>query len=211
MIPRPKHPWPVVKAALTVIGLMLPAACITGQAPDAPLRPELTSTENYLIGPGDTLQIFVWRNPELTTTVPVRPDGRVSTPLNEDVAAAGKTPTVLARDIEKVLSRYVQSPIVTVIPSQFFGPFDQQIRVVGQAAQPRAIPYRANMSVLDVMIEVGGLTEFAAGNRAKVLRHVGGEETAYRVRLDDLLRDGDVTANVGMAPGDILIIPEAWF
>jgi polysaccharide export outer membrane protein len=171
-----------------------------------------TAGPDYIIGPGDTLQIFVWRNPELTTTIPVRPDGRITVPLVEDIQATGKTPTQLARDMEEVLKQYVQEPIVNVIVSRFVGPFGQQIRVVGEAAKPQAIPYRANLSVLDAMIEVGGLTKFAAGNRAVIVRPgANGSETSLRVRLDDLLRNGDVTANAKMLPGDILIIPQSWF
>ena len=166
----------------------------------------------YQIGPGDTLQVFVWRNPDLTVTVPVRPDGRISVPLIEDLVVTGKTPTVVARDIEHSLQTYVQDPIVTVIVSNFVGPFTQQVRVVGEAAQPQAIPYRDNMSALDVMIAAGGLTRFAAGNRAVIARSVGnGQTQEIRVRLSDLLKDGDLTANVAMAPGDVLIVPQSWF
>ena len=166
---------------------------------------------DYIIGPGDTLQIFVWRNPELSTSVPVRPDGRISTPLVEDVQAIGKTPTALARDLENVLKQYVQEPIVNVIVTGFIGPFGQQVRVVGEAARPQAIPYRANMSVLDVMIAVGGLTRFAAGNRAIIYRSIEGKDETQRVRLDDLLKDGDVSANIKVLPGDVVIIPQSWF
>jgi len=166
----------------------------------------------YQIGPGDTLQVFVWRNPDLTTTVPVRPDGRISVPLIEDLVVTGKTPTVVARDIENSLKAYVQDPIVTVIVSNFVGPFTQQVRVVGEAAQPQAIPYRDNMSVLDVMIAAGGLTRFAAGNRAVIARNVGnGQTQEIRVRLADLLKDGDLSANIAMVPGDVLIVPQSWF
>jgi polysaccharide biosynthesis/export protein len=166
---------------------------------------------DYIIGPGDSLQIFVWRNPELSTTIPVRPDGRISTPLVEDVQAIGKTPTALARDLENVLKQYVQEPIVNVIVTSFVGPFGQQVRVVGEAARPQAIAYRANMSILDVMISVGGLTRFAAGNRAIIYRSIEGKDESQRVRLDDLLKDGDVSANVKVLPGDIVIIPQSWF
>ncbi|MBF0391640.1 MAG: polysaccharide biosynthesis/export family protein [Alphaproteobacteria bacterium] len=166
---------------------------------------------NYLIGPGDELQIFVWRNPELSTSVKVRPDGKISIPLIEDLVSAGKPPTLLARDIERALKEYVRDPIVTVIVADFVGPFNQQVRVVGEAAEPQAIPYRQEMTVLDVLIEAGGLTEFAAGNRAVIVRRSEGRNDAYRVRLDDLLKDGDVSANVPMVPGDILIIPQSWF
>jgi polysaccharide biosynthesis/export protein len=173
--------------------------------------PVNTPGPDYLIGPGDNLQIFVWRNPELTATVPVRPDGRISVPLVEDMPAVGKTPTMLARDVEQVLKQYVQEPIVNVIVTGFVGPFGQQIRVVGEAAKPQAISFRANMSVLDVMIDVGGLTRFAAGNRAVIVRKVDGKDEEQRVRLDDLIKDGDVSANVKMLPGDILIIPQSYF
>lgn len=165
----------------------------------------------YEIGPGDNLQIFVWENPELSVTVPVRPDGHINTPLVEDLPAAGRTPTELARDMEESLSRFVRNPVVTVIVSGFVGQPDAQIRVVGEAAEPQALLYRERMTLLDVMIAVGGLTEFAAGNRAKLIREVGGERRAETVRLDDLIREGDITADVAVRPGDILIIPEAWF
>lgn len=168
-------------------------------------------TPDYLIGPGDNLSIFVWRNPDLSMVVPVRPDGRLSVPLIEDLQAAGKTPTALARDIEGVLKQYVQDPIVTVIITGFNGPFAQQVRVVGEAARPQAIPYRDNMTVLDLMIQVGGLTQFAAGNRAVLVRGGTGQEQQFRVYLDDLIKDGKVGANVGVLPGDILIIPQSWF
>lgn len=181
--------------------------------PDAPsLTGEVTGEPaEYIIGPGDSLRFFVWGNPELSETVPVRPDGRISVPLIEDMPAGGKTPSQLARDVEEVLAQFIQNPIVTVIVLNFVGPFDQSVRVVGEAAQPQAIPYRANMTVLDAMIAVGGLTEFAAGNDTVVVREEGGERLNYRVRLDDLLKDGDVTANVELIPGDILIIPQSFF
>ncbi len=166
---------------------------------------------DYIIGPGDQLDIFVWRNPELTQSVPVRPDGKISVPLVEDLPAANKTATELAREIEHALSKFVRDPLVTVIVSDFQGVYQTQVRVVGQAAEPRALPYRDNMTLLDVMIAVGGLTEFAAGNRSKLVRTVDGETVQATVRLEDLIRDGDISANVPVAPGDIIIIPEAWF
>jgi len=165
----------------------------------------------YIIGPGDQLEIFVWRNPELTQTVPVRPDGKISVPLVEDLPAAGKTATQLGREIEHALATFVRDPLVTVIVSDFQGVFETQVRVVGQAADPRALPYRDNMTLLDVMIAVGGLTEFAAGNRAKLVRTVDGQTSEATVRLEDLIRDGDISANAPVAPGDVIIIPEAWF
>ncbi len=166
----------------------------------------------YRIGSDDNLQIFVWRNAELSTNVPVGPDGKITIPLIEDLAATGKTPTELARDIEKALSVYIQDPIVTVMVTGFVGPFQDRIRVVGEAAQPQALPYRSTMTLLDVMISVGGLTDFAAGNRATITRNAsGGRQKQYAVRLDDLLRDGDMSANVRIMPGDVIVVPEAWF
>ena len=156
------------------------------------------------------MQIFVWRNPEVSQSVTVRPDGKITTPLVEDLQASGRTPTQLARDIEKVLETYIRQPIVTVIMGGFGGPYSEQIRVVGEAAKPQSIPYREKMSLLDVMILVGGLTQFADGNEAKIVRVVEGQQQQYRVRIDDLLKDGDITANVDMLPGDILIVPESW-
>ena len=196
-------------AATLALGL---AAC-ADRDPPAPSNVQVQQpvTPDYKIGPLDTIQIFVWQSPEFTVTVPVRPDGRISTPLIEDLEATGRTPTQLARDIEEKLKVYVQDPLVTVIVSGFAGPFDQQVRVVGEALQPRAIPYRANMTMLDVMIEVGGLTEFASGNRAVLARGQTGNQTTFNVRLDDLLRDGDIRANVPVLPGDVVIIPQSWF
>jgi polysaccharide export outer membrane protein len=166
---------------------------------------------DYFIGPLDTLSIFVWRNPELSQSVPVRPDGRISIPLVQDLAAAGKTPTQLASDIEGQLKKFVQDPIVTVIVTSFNGPYSRQVRVVGEAAHPQAIAYRDNMTLLDVMIASGGLTLYASGNRSTIVRTVGDKETSFRVRIADLIKDGDVSANVQMLPGDVLIIPQAWF
>jgi len=193
---------------LVLLGL---AAC--SSEPELP--PASAATEGpgpqYIIGPLDSLNIFVWRNPEVSETVPVRPDGRISVPLIEDLPAAGKTPTQLARDIEGQLKKYIQDPIVTVIVTQFNGPFSRQVRVIGEASHPSAIPYRDNMTLLDVMIAVGGVTQFAAGNRATIVRAVDNKQAEYRVRVDDLVKYGDVSANVQMLPGDVLIIPQAWF
>ena len=166
---------------------------------------------DYLIGPGDNIEIIVWRNPEISMSVPVRPDGKITTPLVEDLLASGKTATQLARDIEETLSKYIQEPVVTVIVTNFVGPYSEQIRVIGEAAEPRALPYRENMSLMDVLIAVGGITDFAAGNRASIIRNVDGEQKQFRVRLNDLIRDGDISANVQMKQGDILIIPESFF
>jgi len=170
-----------------------------------------TGDYTYLIGPGDSVNIFVWRNPEISNSVTVRPDGKITSPLVEELLASGKTPEQLARDVEEVLSTYIKEPIVTVMVSGFVGPYSEQIRIVGEAANPQAIPYREKMTALDVMIAVGGLTEFAAGNRASVVRVVDGEQKAYQIKLNDLLRNGDINANVDMKPGDVLIIPESFF
>ncbi len=190
--------------------LALGACTVTPDLPQATSAPP-TETPLYRIGPGDMLKVFVWRNLDLSETVPVRPDGRVSTPLLEDIVAVNKTPTALAREIEKKLAKFIQDPLVTVIVTQFVGPFSQQVRVVGEAAEPKAIPYRANMTALDVMIEVGGLTKFAAGNKATIVRASNGGQEQFNVRLDDLIKDGDISANVALYPGDILIIPESFF
>ncbi len=199
-------------AILLVAGWAITLAAGCASPPYADSLPEAQIAEyDYIIGPGDNLGIFVWRNPELSQTVEVRPDGKISAPLVEDLVASGKTATALAREIEEVLSTYVRDPLVTVIVSNFQGVFDTQIRVVGEAAQPTALPYKANMSLLDVMIAVGGLTEFAAGNKARLVRTVNGEQQEMIVRIEDLLKSGDISANVKIAPGDIVIIPEAWF
>ncbi len=180
--------------------------------PTAPLvNKEETDGLPYRIGSDDSLSIFVWRNGELSTGVSVRPDGKITIPLIEDLPAVNKTPTELARDIEKELSKYIQDPIVTVIVQRFVGPFADRVRIVGEAARPQALPYRSTMTLLDVMISVGGITEFAAGNRATITRAVEGKPKTYRVYIDDLLRNGDMSANVKILPGDIIVIPEAWF
>jgi len=198
--------WSWFLAALAAA--MLAACGSHPAAPEKAASPDFNY--NYLIGPLDTLQIIVWRNPDLSTTVPVRPDGKVSVPLVEDVNAIGKTPTQLARDVEKAMSRFIRDPVVTVLVTQFNGPYGEQIRVVGEAARPQALPYRQRMTLLDVMIAVGGLTDFADGNNASVLRTAEGGRQ-YRVRLKDLVRRGDVSANVEMRPGDVVIIPQSWF
>lgn len=174
--------------------------------------PAIASTEDYsyIIGPGDDLNIIVWRNPELSMSVPVRPDGKFSTPLIEEFVAQGKNPVEIARDVEKLLAKYVRDPIVTVIVTGFVGPYDQQIRVVGEATKPQVLSYKKKMSLLDVMIAVGGLTDFAAGNDATILRS-GDANKQYSVRLKDLVKRGDISANVEMKPGDILIIPQSLF
>ena len=200
-----------------LLGVASLAAC--SSTPPAPVVGGASPTSgsgaiehsNYQIGPGDVLDIFVWRNPEISTQVPVRPDGKISTPLIEDMVAVGKTPSQLARDMEVVLATFIKSPSVNVIVTQFQGTFAEQVRVVGQAANPQAVPYREGMTVLDVMIAVGGLGEFAAGNRAKLVRKVDGVTREYRVRLSDLLDKGEIKHNVDIKPGDVLIIPESFF
>lgn len=196
-------------ATVLVISAAAIAGCATEPPPISQTPPP--AFNEYLIGPGDGLQVFVWRNPELSVAVPVRPDGRISVPLVEDMPAAGKSPTILARDLEKELKRFIQEPLVTVIVTGFIGPYSQQIRVIGEAARPQAIPYRQDMSVLDVMVEVGGLTRFAAGNRAVLIRRAGGKEVQIPVYLDSLLKDGNVAANQPVQPGDVLIVPQSWF
>jgi polysaccharide export outer membrane protein len=164
---------------------------------------------DYVIGPGDTLQIFVWQHPEVSVTIPVRPDGRISTPLVEDVPAVGKTPTELARDLEGRIGQYIRSPSVSVIVTSFVGTFANQVRVVGKATAPQAIPYRNGMTLLDVMIQVGGLAETAAGNRSKIIRREGDQQVEIPVKVGDLLNKGRIGANLAMQPGDVLIIPES--
>lgn len=169
--------------------------------------------EEYVIGPLDELTIFVWRNPELGAKVQVRPDGRITTPLITDLAAVGKTPTMLSEDIKKQLSKYIEEPLVSVIVNEFAGTFSQQVRIVGATEKPASIPFRANMTLLDAMISVGGLSEFAAGNKAKLIRFdkEAGNQQEYALRLSDLLRKGDSQANVTLMPGDVIIIPESMF
>ena len=187
----------------------------TEQAAPAPLPPSTAAmapvNPDYLIGPGDSVNIIVWRNPEVSMTVPVRPDGKITTPLVEDLPAAGKTSTQLARDVEKALSKFIQQPVVTVVVTGFVGTYGQQIRVIGQAARPQALPYRRDMSLMDVLIAVGGVTEFASGNKANIIRTIDGKQTKMPVRLHDLIKEGDISANIYMRPGDVLIIPESFF
>jgi polysaccharide export outer membrane protein len=197
-------------AALVLVSVML-IACAGGQEVVSEPAPEKVEQNEYRIGPGDTLQVFVWNHPELTVTVPVRPDGMISTPLIAGVAAASKTASQLAKDLETALAEFVRNPTVSVMVTGFVGSYADQIRVVGQAAMPQSLPYRANMSLLDVMIAVGGLAEFAAGNRSVLVREEGQKRLRIPVRLRDLVDKGDITANVPMRPGDVLIIPESRF
>lgn len=192
-------------------GAFLVAALAACSGPQGPAPAQTPSPDyNYLIGPLDVLQILVWRNPDLSISVPVRPDGKVSVPLVEDLPVLGKNPTQLARDIEKAMSKFVRDPVVTVIVTNFVGPFTEQVRVIGEATRPQALAYRHKMTLLDVMIAVGGITDFADGNSATLLRTADGGKQ-YNVRLKDLIKRGDVSANIEMRPGDVLIIPESWF
>ena len=194
------------------IFLLMLSGCATTEYPPLEGGPAPAQvTPDYIIGAGDSIDIFVWRNPELSSGVTVRPDGKITTPLVEDVPASGKTPTQLARDMEKELSVYVKNPVVTVMVGGFVGPYAEQIRVVGQATNPQARPYRDQMTLLDLMIAVGGLTEFADGNKSIVVRVIDGEWQQFGVRIDDLINGADISANTYVLPGDILIVPESWF
>ncbi len=197
--------WVMLLAVL--IGL---SGCATNY-PMAPAKIGKQADWNYLIGPGDSVSVFVWRNPDISGTFPVRPDGKMTMHLVEDMPASGKTPTHLARDLEKALSKYIQDPIVTVVVAGGVGPFSQQVRVIGQATKPQALNYREHMSLIDLMIDVGGITEFAAGNKAYILRTVDGKQERLGVRLDDLVNGGDISADVPILPGDVLVIPESFF
>ena len=194
--------------------LMIAASAFifAGCASKYPAAPTSAASDNYnyIIGPGDNVNIQVWRNPELSMSVPVRPDGRITGPLVEDLVAMGKTPTALARDMEKELSKFIRDPVVTVIVTGFVGPYSEQIRVIGEAAKPQTLPYKQKMTILDVMIAVGGITDFADGNSATILR-TSENNAQYRVRLKDLVKRGDFSANVEMKPGDVLVIPQSWF
>jgi polysaccharide export outer membrane protein len=203
-----------IRTTIALVLMYVLVGCSTPSLPPATLHQSNTVDINsykYLIGAGDTLNIFVWRNPEVSGTFVVRPDGMITTSLVEDIQVSGKTPTELARAIEEILSTYLRDPVVTVTVNSFVGPFSEQIRVVGEAAQPRSINYTQNMTLLDVMIQVGGLTEFANGNSAVLVRIENGEQKQYDIYIDDLIRNGEISANVDMLPGDIIVIPETWF
>jgi len=191
---------------------VLAGAVVSGCSGSLPPAPSVAASGDYsyLIGPGDTVNIVVWRNPELSMPVPVRPDGKLASPLIEDLPAIGKNPTELARDIEKELSKLIRDPVVTVIVTNFVGTYSEQIRVIGEATRPQALPYKQKMTLLDVMIAVGGLTDFADGNNATIMRAADGGKQ-YSVRIKDLVKRGDITANVEMIPGDVLVIPRSWF
>ena len=195
---------------LLMVGML--TACANNPVyPPAPAKASGASDWMYLLGPGDSVNVFVWGNPEVSGSFPIRPDGMMTMNLVEDLPASGKSPTQLAREIEKILARYIQDPVVTVIVAGGVGPYSQQIRVLGEAAKPQTLVYREDMSLVDVMITVGGLSDFAAGNRASILRIVDGKPQQFGVRLEDLVKDGDLSANVEMRPGDLLVIPESFF
>ena len=210
-------------AALVVLGLLplggcadisnpfAPGGLLGPPAPPPPAAAAPLPTAEYVIGPGDQLGIFVYDSPQLSSDVPVRPDGRISTPLIQTIVAAGKTPTQLGHDMEDRLKEFIKDPRVTIIVRGFVGPLDRQIRVIGEAADPLALPYREHLTLLDLMIASKGLTRYAAGNRAVIVRRNGDRQDSIGVRLSDLLKDGDISQNVEMQPGDTLIIPQSWF
>lgn len=186
-----------------------PAIPIPGAAAQTPATPAPSVGADYIVGPGDTLQIFVWRNPELTTTVPVRPDGKITTPLVQDMIAVGKSPSQLARDIEVVLAEYIRSPQVNVIVTIPVSAFSK-VQVIGQVTSPQSLPYREGMRVLDAVLATGGLTEFAAGNRSKIVRKQDGKQSELKVRIADLINKGDMRYNLELRPGDVLVIPQSY-
>lgn len=193
------------------LGLAVLSGCASSPVDVANLSGDNSFKHEYLIGPGDNLHISVWHYPDLSLTAPVRPDGNITTPLVEDMQASGKTSTQLARDIEKALGKFIKEPIVTVTVTGFSGPYGEQIRIIGQAVKPQALPYRNGMSLMDVLILVGGMTPYASGNRAHVIRNYEGKMKKFPVRLNDLLKDGDLSANIPMRPGDVLVIPQSFF
>jgi polysaccharide export outer membrane protein len=198
-----------LRLAFAALAIGVLAGCTTPKYPPAPIDAQ-TADYNYRIGPLDTVNVIVWRNSDLSIVVPVRPDGKITTPLVDDMVAIGKTPTELERDIEKALTKFIRDPVVTIVVTNFAGPVNEQIRVTGEATKPQIMPYRKDMTLLDVMIAVGGLTDFADGNAATIYRVADGGKI-YSVRLRDLVKRGDISANVEMKPGDILIIPQSWF
>lgn len=197
--------------AIVMLALSTLAACGTVSAQVPALAPPAAADDNeYVIGPGDSLQVYVWRNPELTTTVPVRPDGKISTPLVEDMVAVGKTPSQLARDIEAVLAEYIRQPQVNIIVSTAVSTFSQ-VKVIGQVTNPQAIAYREGMTVMDAVLAAGGLGPYAAGNRSKLVRAEGGSSREFRLKLSDLLNKGDLSQNLALKPGDVIVVPESRF
>ncbi len=202
----------IARLSTGVMLLTFLAGCVSNKHPSIP--DELLTDQSqyqYIIGPGDQLEIYVWGYEDLTVSIPVRPDGKITTRLVEDMPASGKTPTELSRDIEIQYANFVKSPNVSVTVSNFVGSPSQQIKVVGGGFEPRSIPYTTNMTLLDLMIAVGGLAEYSQGNKAVLLRRVDGERKPFAVRLSDLINNGDISADVPLAPGDIIMIPEAWF
>ena len=209
-----------IKAVLALLGLAgslvtlaqapVPAPSSPPAEASQPAAPPPTVSPDYIIGPGDTLQVFVWRNPELTVTVPVRPDGKISTPLVEDMVAVGKTPSQLARDIERVLGEYIRSPQVNVIVTNPVSAFSQ-VKVIGQVTNPQSLPYREGMRVLDAILAAGGLTEFAAGNRGKIVRKVNGKDTEIKVKVEDLVNKGAMKHNLELKAGDVIVVPQSFF
>ena len=195
---------------LMTVLLVQPVLAQTPAAPETPSSGVSAVSADYLIGPGDTLQIFVWQNPELSVTVPVRPDGRISTPLVEDTLAVGKTPVQLAADLETALAVFIRTPKVSVIVSQAVGALSQ-VQVIGQVTRPSGVPYHAGLRILDALLAVGGLSDFAAPNRAMLIRTEDGKETKTRVRIGDLLDSGDLDQNLLLQPGDVIVIPQTWF
>jgi polysaccharide export outer membrane protein len=203
-----------LKTAILLIIAYVISGCSTLTLPQATIHQSNTvdvSSYKYLIGAGDVVNIFVWRNPEVSGTFVVRPDGMITTSLVEDIPVSGKTPTELARTIEEILATYLREPVVTVTVNNFVGPFSEQIRVIGEAAEPKSINYIQQMTLLDVMIQVGGLTEFADGNDAILVRVENGKQKQYEIYIEDLIKNGEIAANVDVLPGDIIVIPETWF
>jgi len=203
-----------MKVTLFIALSSIISGCSSPTLPPATLHQSTTTdvaSYKYLIGPGDVVNIFVWRHPDISGTFIACPDGMITTSLVEDIPVAGKTPTEVARSIEKILATYIRDPNVTVTVNNFVGPFSEQIRVIGEAAQPQAINYTQHMTLLDVMIQVGGLTEFANGNSAILVRVENGKQTQYDIYIEDLIKNGEISANVDVLPGDIIVIPETWF
>ena len=196
-------------AVALIVALLGLSTAVPAATPEAS-PPAQRLADDYIIGPGDSLQIFVWRNPELSVTVPVRPDGKISTPLVENMVAVGKSPSILARDIEVVLAEFVRSPQVNVIVGSAVSTFSQ-VKVVGQVKSPQALPYREGLRVLDIVLATGGLTDFASANRSRIVRQVGGKTVEIRVRLGDLLNKGDVSQNQELRPGDLFLVPQSIF
>ncbi len=212
---RPCKQWPIGFLALG-LAVIITGCSSNSYPPLASSQPKQSITTdparyNYLVGPGDSLDIFVWRNPEVSQSVTVRPDGMITTPLVEDIPVSGLTPTQIARLIEEELRTFIKEPIATVLVGGFIGPYSEQVRIIGEASQPQSMPYRQQMTLLDVMIAVGGLTEFADGNGASIVRIEDGRQQQYGIRIKDLIQGGEIDANVDILPGDIVIIPESWY